>query len=588
MFKSVGCERCDEINDEDDTKDHDGKSYCYDCYDIVSKNKDIPASLRGAQMLAARKGGKCLSKKYVNVNSRMKWSCDHGHRWKTSLTSIKRGSWCSVCIGCKKLTLDDCQILATVHGGLCLSTEYINSSTSMMWQCGVGHQWKTRHNTIKMGSWCPVCANRVPLTLDECKEYAISMGGSCLSTEYINTNTKMSWMCQYGHKWMAVYGSMKYEKGWCPHCSGRAPLTIEECRLYAISKGGMCLSNNYINSDTSMKWSCSNGHTWKSTFGNIKHNNNWCTRCSNTARVTVEDYMEYAANKGGMCLSDECVGVKEKIKWQCAMGHIWDACFDSIKNGNSWCPTCAGRPSLTIQDCIVTAHSKNGVCLSKEYVNKETSMLWQCEKGHTWYATYGSIRNAHSWCAICIGCIRLTLEECQEWAKSMNGKCLSTKYRNTDTKMKWLCHNGHIWKANFDHIKNRGQWCPKCPMRYRSEETAREIMESVMQIPFNKEKPKWLKGLELDGYNKNNGIAFEYQGEQHYKHMKHWHRNGATLEGQQKRDRAKMRRCERRGVILIVIPYTFTYNDPDAMYEYIDEELDRQIKARVRKARQAQ
>ena len=63
--------------------------------------------------------------------------------------------------------------------------------------------------------------------------------------------------------------------------------------------------------------------------------------------------------------------------------------------------------------------------------------------------------------------------------------------------------------------------CPRC--LYKVEQEFREALETYFQgIPFLRKYPKWLRYktkylLELDGYNKNLKIAFEYQGEQHYK-----------------------------------------------------------------------
>lgn len=41
------------------------------------------------------------------------------------------------------------------------------------------------------------------ITIDTLKELAISRGGKCLSTEYINSQTPVEWECENGHKWFA-------------------------------------------------------------------------------------------------------------------------------------------------------------------------------------------------------------------------------------------------------------------------------------------------------------------------------------------------------------------------------------------------
>jgi hypothetical protein len=56
---------------------------------------------------------------------------------------------------------------------------------------------------------------------------------------------------------------------------------------------------------------------------------------------------------------------------------------------------------LSLNDAIKIAESREGKCLSKEYINGETPMLWECNKNHQWTAQFRSIKNRHSWCPHC-------------------------------------------------------------------------------------------------------------------------------------------------------------------------------------------
>ena len=46
--------------------------------------------------------------------------------------------------------------------------------------------------------------------------------------------------------------------------------TLEDCTKIAGSRGGKCLSDEYINNRTYMSRICSNNHEWSSQFSNIK------------------------------------------------------------------------------------------------------------------------------------------------------------------------------------------------------------------------------------------------------------------------------------------------------------------------------
>ncbi|RHZ68207.1 hypothetical protein Glove_296g72 [Diversispora epigaea] len=56
---------------------------------------------------------------------------------------------------------------------------------------------------------------------------------------------------------------------------------------------------------------------------------------------------------------------------------------------------------LTLEEI---AYNKEGKCLSNQYINNITPLLWQCNKSHIWYASLGSIKNRNTWCSQCAKC----------------------------------------------------------------------------------------------------------------------------------------------------------------------------------------
>jgi len=87
----------------------------------------------------------------------------------------------------------------------------------------------------------------------------------------------------------------------------------------------------------------------------------------------------------------------------------------------------------------------------------------------------------------------------------------------------------------------------------------------LLNIMFNEEfiicRPDWLKNpksnrsLELDMYCENLNLAFEYQGEQHYKFIERFHRTIETFHEYQKRDKFKVYKCKEQGIKLLHIPF---------------------------------
>ncbi|MFJ8259236.1 hypothetical protein ACIQ4Z_18640 [Peribacillus asahii] len=123
---------------------------------------------------------------------------------------------------------------------------------------------------------------------------------------------------------------------------------------------------------------------------------------------TIEDMKKYAEERGGRCLSDEYRNMKTKLKWVCANEHYFEKSFDKIKNRNSWCSECRKRElakerrKYSIEDMRQFAATHNGECISKEFTNTNNKLTWKCEKGHVWNASYETVKKGH-WCGECAG-----------------------------------------------------------------------------------------------------------------------------------------------------------------------------------------
>lgn len=57
-----------------------------------------------------------------------------------------------------KHTIEDCQALAKYYWGKCLSTEYTDDQSVMVWSCYRQHAFELTFKEIKLGKWCRECA----------------------------------------------------------------------------------------------------------------------------------------------------------------------------------------------------------------------------------------------------------------------------------------------------------------------------------------------------------------------------------------------------------------------------------------------
>jgi hypothetical protein len=167
---------------------------------------------------------------------------------------------------------------------------------------------------------------------------------------------------------------------WCPVCAHNQKLGFEQMQEIARKRGGRCLSTNYKNGRTPLLWECANGHCWKASPANVKggrrKKGTWCFECYHSRRAfhdkySIQTMRTIAAARGGRCLSQEYVGSKSKLTWQCALGHRWQALPASVVHG-TWCPVCARNQRLRLSQFQDIATSKGGRCLSRKYVNERT------------------------------------------------------------------------------------------------------------------------------------------------------------------------------------------------------------------------
>lgn len=297
----------------------------------------------------------------------------------------------------------------------------------------------------------------------------------------------------------------------------------------ALERGGWCLSPEYFDSDTKLWFQCGDcENIWNARPHDVKHKNSWCPECYRKFRagkyqlLTIEQMQNIALEKGGWCLSLEYFTEVDKLWWQCGEeGHVWDAVPRNIIHNDAWCPHCRkGKTGynikIPIEEIKTIIEKKGGKLLFKTYDSLKSEIEIECKLGHKWTATAGSIKSAKSWCPICSGSI--------------------------------------------------------------SERICRNFFEEIFKEKLPKKRPSWLlseKGyrMELDGYCEKLGLAFEYQGGQHYKdHFFKYKPRKIMFKDIQKQDELKKILCKKNNVVLIEVPYKIT---ADNMQSFIIEQCEK-------------
>ena len=298
--------------------------------------------------------------------------------------------------------------------------------------------------------------------------------------------------------------------------------------------------------------------------------------------LSIVEMQQLARKRGGQCLSRNYRNNYSALRWRCHKRHVWTALPKAVKQGH-WCDRCfddARRGSIDRIRKI--AERRGGICLSSTYPNVKALLKIRCAQGHVW-STTGNALLRGSWCGACAGRIKHSLAMIRALAMARGGKCLSASYKNAHAKLEWRCSEGHRWSAAFHGIRSGG-WCPDCSVFLR-ERLVRRVFETLFSAQFPRVRPAWLLGprgykMELDGFCAKLRIAFEHHGEQHYAVVKRFQAGTPALIVRRRADAYKRALCRRRGIRLVEVPYTVPVKD---LAKFIVAECRRQhIPVRLR------
>lgn len=269
---------------------------------------------------------------------------------------------------------------------------------------------------------------------------------------------------------------------------------------------------------------------------------------------------EMVLKHNGIIISGSADSAKTEIEVECVAGHRFKTDYDRLKQGK-WCRLCGYIQSAqkqygyTVEELQLIASQRGGEFLSSQFLGAKKNHEFRCEKHGSFWATPDKIKNSTQWCRKCWNERRnkdklLPIDDVDKYVTQRGGKITNvSEYQNRNSRVQVECHNGHSWFVTAIQLISAKSWCPHCKsLNYMGETITRSIFEATYRTPFPKSKPEWLKTqrggcLELDGYNEDIGVAFEYQGP--------YHQNPNQI----LRDNEKRKRCESHDVILIEIPY---------------------------------
>lgn len=341
----------------------EGHSFSARMRDVVEKGKWCSKCEYYQEMveLAQSKGWSLLSKKFINKGTIYRWSCPSGHVVRKM---AQRAFSCEVCgDGSERLRLARVRQIAEEKSGACLSTNCPGDGKNLRMECSKGHKWITSFSSLVYGdSWCPECS-KTRTSLKDARKVAAARGGKCWSTDCHDRKSVLDWECAEGHRFSQQYIVAREKSGWCAECkkAGKRFETVTANRGYrkgcmkspetmmkrvqtkASDKGGVCLSTEYKNLGTKMKFECAKGHSWEASPRNVLYRGSWCPCCANV-RMTLADLKERTRSSGARITTETYLGSTAIYDWICDHGHVFSRSVDGVRKGG--CPTCKKEKKL--------------------------------------------------------------------------------------------------------------------------------------------------------------------------------------------------------------------------------------------------
>ena len=457
-------------------------------------------------------------------NAVVHWTCKYGHRWTAKINNrVNAQSQCPYCAG--KIPIPGQNDLAALYpdiakewhptkNGDAKPEQFLPKSNQYAWwQCGKGHEWRTKIYHRVEGSGCPYCSGEraIPGETDFATAYpelldywnAEKNANLCITEVSSKSHQKVWWRCPYGHEWQAQINwvarsySLNPNRIGCPVCAGKE---IHEDNMLPIVAPDLCAEWDYdknelkpeevtLHSNQVVWWKCGVcGHSWLAKINN-RANGSGCPACHHFAvtelnsLATINPWLakewDYERNAPE---TPETVAANSNIGywWKCAEGHHWKAVVSNRNIFGHGCPYCSRRIPTAGENDLQTLNpalaaqwhpTRNGdLTPAKVFPTSDLKVWWQCENGHEWQSII-FFRDRGVGCPYCSRYTPITGENdlqtlnpslAAQWHTTKNGDLSPEMFFPTSTqKVWWQCEKGHTWQASIA-ARNNGSGCPMC------------------------------------------------------------------------------------------------------------------------------
>ena len=184
-------------------------------------------------------------------------------------------------------------------------------------------------------------------SIEEIRQFFEKEGYELLSTEYVNKNTKLEYICPEGHKHSMSWDNFSHGRR-CPECAmenrkSKLKISYDEIKQAFESEGYILLSTEYINNSSKLEYICPKGHKHSTNWDNFKQGRR-CPECGietvkSKLKLSYDEVKQGFELEGYTLLSTKYIKNTSKLKVQCPKGHEYEVSWGHFNEGKR-CPVC--------------------------------------------------------------------------------------------------------------------------------------------------------------------------------------------------------------------------------------------------------
>ena len=177
-------------------------------------------------------------------------------------------------------------------------------------------------------------------------------------------------------------------------------------------------------------------------------------------KLTIEYIREQFEKEGYTLLSEEYVNSKQKLEYECSMGHRHNIGWGEWFRLGNRCPYCSRKIKKIIEEIKLSFEKESYTLLTTEYKNASTYLHYICPVGHKhsirWYNWSSGIR-----CPYCAGQVKPDIEVIRSSFSAEGYELLSSAYKTNKTLLEYRCPKGHEHFISWLKWK-QGRRCRAC------------------------------------------------------------------------------------------------------------------------------